>query len=109
MWFRCMIHQRRLAPQVDFARSDPVSRGWYSTRGIFSSGLGLQLLAAQRTAWTLVRSFAFGPDRSAVDKDMLDTGGGDRRRFKCRPVGDGLGVEDSNVGIGSFSQCSTVG
>jgi len=84
-------------------------RGWYSARGILLSRRSLHLLTAQRTARALVGRLAVGPYWSTVDKDVPYADGGSHRHLKSRPIGDGLGVKDSNVGTGSFSQCSTVG
>ena len=66
-------------------------------------------LAAQRAARAFAGGLAVGPHRAAVDEDVLDAGGGGRRRFEGRAIGDGLRVEDGHVGIGARREDAAAG
>ena len=74
-----------------------------------SGNLRLHLLAAQRAARAFAGGLAFGPHRAAVDEDVLDAGGGGRRRLEGRAIGNGRRVEDGDVSIGAGGEHAAAG
>jgi hypothetical protein len=55
------------------------------------------IVQTQETSRTVLRQVPLVNDRDTVDKDVLNTLGGQARRLHCRPVADGLWVKDNQV------------
>src|SRR5437870_8862184 len=92
-------------------RSSSFSPTWFRERiaAIFLPRLGLHRLAAQRATRTLSGRLALAPHRAAIDEDVLDPGRRGRRHFEGRAVGDGLGIEDGDVGIPAGRENASAG
>src|SRR5438445_8041001 len=77
--------------------SFPVRQG--NSGGAQAPRLSLHLLAPQYATRTLAGRPALAPHRTAIDEDVLDPRRRGRRHLEGRAVGDGLGIEDGDVGI----------
>src|SRR6266478_3109263 len=87
--------------------SFPVRQG--NSGGAQAPRLSLHLLAPQYAARTLAGRLAVRPHRAAVDKVVLDPRRRGRRHLEGRAVGDGLGIEDGDVGIAAGRQDAAAG